>query len=29
MFDFFSLRVYNRYMHLKRGLVQLNKRADL
>lgn len=29
MFDFFEKRLYNTRMHLKRGKVQLNKRADL
>ena len=29
MFDFLEKRLYNTRMHLERGLVQLNKRADL
>lgn len=29
MFDFFGKRLYITRMHLKRGKVQLNKRADL
>ena len=29
MFDFLRKRLYNTRMHLKRGLVQLNKRVDL